>query len=276
MRYVDPEKVLHGHAKQNKIPKWDVAVMCFHSIEKTCQIVEKLGGVCLNYRLFSKCDEKMVFETEIEGYKIGILGWCTGGGPLVASLIEELKVTGVRWIIGIGAAASINKNIRKNELIVPDKLIVNDGLSKWYTQNEVVTIDKTMNFVIKNLLQKKSYQPFQRVIGATIEALYRQDEYMLEPLRKQGAEVVNWELTPFYATTEYNNIHSVWIGHVSDIEYNGIWDDWFIDRTESLNLCIMLCIDLIKHIARSEIDEDKFKNNNTMSGGLPMLSGETK
>ena len=257
MRYVSPEKVDHGHVKQNKIPDWDVAVMCFHSIEKTYQVVEKLGGVCLNYRLFSKCDDKMVFETEVEGHRIGILGWCTGGGPLVASLIEELKITGVKWIIGIGAAASINKNIKKNELIIPDKLVVNDGLSKWYTQKEVISIDRTMNSVINKLICKNIDLPFRRVVGATIEALYRQDECMLEPLRKRGVEVVNWELTPFYATTEYNNIHSVWIGHISDIEYGGIWDDWFIDRTEPLNLCIRLCENLIEQIVRNEKFETK-------------------
>ena len=57
--------------------------------------------------------------------------------------------------------------------------------------------------------------------------------------------------------TEYNNIHSVWIGHISDIEYGGIWDDWFIDRTEPLNLCIRLCENLIEQIVRNEKFETK-------------------
>lgn len=251
MRYIQPEKVVRGHAKTNIIPCWDVAIMCFHSVEKTRQIVDFFKGIPIGYRLFSKCDCNMVFQTQIGNCIVGILGWCTGGGPLVASLIEELTVTGVQWIIGIGAAASLKVELKKNTLIFPTKLIVNDGLSKCYTDQKMIQIDDIMKDIVLKTMQHEKIN-FSEVTGATVEALYRQDENMLSPLRNQGAEVVNWELTPLYAVTKCYGIHGIWLGHISDIECNEIWDDWFEDRNQAFLQCVIFSNALMREISRSK------------------------
>lgn len=71
MYYIRPEDVVKNHAKENTIPKWDVAILCFHSIEKTMYIVNCFNGRKIGYRLFSKCDCNMVFEAVIDNLKIG-------------------------------------------------------------------------------------------------------------------------------------------------------------------------------------------------------------
>lgn len=238
MFYINPEMVINNHVKNNRIPNWRIAIMCFHSIEKTRKIVEYFNGKCFSYRIFTKCNVDMVYEAEFNGEKIGIMGWCTGGGALVASLIEELKVTGVKWIIGIGSAASIVNQIKKNDMVIPTRVILNDGVSKVYSDKKVLEIDKDMYKIVEKIfINHKTI--YHKVIGATVEAIYRQDEKMLNAWRKEGAEIVNWELGPFYAVSKKCGIRSIWIGHISDVETRERWQDWYSERNNETFLKIL-------------------------------------
>ena len=255
MYYVNPEKVVMNHVKENEIPQWDIAIMCFHSVEKTFKIVNYLGGRKIGYRLFSKCDSNMVFETEINHCKIGILGWCTGGGPLVASLIEEVKITGIKWLIGIGAAASIVDYIGRNEIILPTEIICNDGVSKYYCNENEIRIDKKIYTLVKQVLYEENWKYYE-VKGATVEALYRQSEKMLQPWRNQNVQVVNWELGPFYSVSKECNIKCAWLGHVSDIEYEGKWLDWYSNREQITEKVMKICKTVIVAITEVTADEN--------------------
>lgn len=255
MYYIRPEDVVRNHAKENEIPQWDIAVLCFHSIEKTMDIVNFFSGRKVGYRLFSKCDCNMVFETVIGNRKIGILGWCTGGGPLVASIIEEVSTTGIKWLIGIGAAASIVNNINRNDIIFPTNVYINDAVSKYYCDQDWIKIDKEMYFLVCEIMANLKWH---EVKGATVEALYRQSENVLKPWRDQGAQVVNWELGPFYTVAQAYGIKAAWIGHVSDVETEAIWKNWYIDRESVLYDVINICKTITSKIVEVMEDENKF------------------
>lgn len=257
MNYVNPRIVVENHSKGFEIPKWHVAIMCFHSIEKTLFIARSFAAKPIGYRLFSKCDKNMVFESVINNKKIGILGWCTGGGPMVASLIEELATTGVKYVIGIGAAASIVNTIQQNKIIVPTKLLVNDGVSKIYCKKEYIEIDPKIRTLIRSIMIKERIDYFE-VKGATIEALYRQDEKMLNPWRKQGIQIVNWELTPFFSTSEVCGINCMWIGHISDVECERVWKNWYLDRKNTFEEVVKISKLLICRMLEDCGDENKF------------------
>lgn len=256
MRYISPEKVVRGHLGNNLLPQWDIAIMCFHSIEKTNKIVEYFSGRRLGYRIFSKCNEDFVFETSMYGKKIGILGWCTGGGPLTASLIEELSVLNVKYIIGIGAAAAIVPKLYQRQIVIPTELLVNDGTSKCYELKNLIHIEQEMYSIIQKSLHITGIDAVL-VKGATIEALYRQSEEILEPLRDQGCQIVNWELTPFYAATNLCSIKSVWIGHISDIELEERWENWYINREDVTENTMRLCKKVIGIISEDN-NENQF------------------
>lgn len=259
MFYVRPEDVVRNHAKGNEIPQWDIAILCFHSIEKTMNIVNYFKGRKIGYRLFSKCDCGMVFEAVIGNHKIGILGWCTGGGPLVASLIEEISITGIKWLIGIGAAASIVNDIERNEIIFPTEIYMNDAVSQYYYNQDWIKIDKEMHSLVCKIMDKKKYR---EVKGATVEALYRQCEDILNPWRNQGAQVVNWELGPFYAVSHTYKIKAAWIGHVSDVETQEVWKNWYIDRKNAFEDVVKICKVIIDSIVEEIRNENKFKSDN--------------
>lgn len=245
MRYVSPEKVVAEHLKDNPMPSWHIVVMCFHSKEKTKKIADSLGAKLLGYRVFSKCDEHVVYEAVIHGEKIGILGWCTGGGPLVASLVEELSVLGVKIIVGLGAAASISKSVHKNDIVVATELLVNDGTSKCYIKDRpVIHIDPYILKTIR-IVSEGNGKPVKEVKAATVEVLYRQNEELLKPWRDKGCEIVNWELTPLYAASQVCNMKCLWLGHISDVELDEVWNDWFCDRNLKLSESLCLCTQLI-------------------------------
>lgn len=255
MYYINPEDVVRNHVKKNSIPKWDIAIMCFHSIEKTLDIVMYLGAKKMEYRLFSKCDRNMVFETTINGCQIGILGWCTGGGPLVASLIEEIQVTGVKWLIGVGSAASIVHNICRNEIILPTKILINDGLSKCYCNKNEIAIDEQMYEIVHQVITENKWN-YSEVMGATVEALYRQSEQMLQSWREKNVQIVNWELGPFYVVANECGIKCAWIGHISDIEYGGVWRNWYSNRKKVMENVMKICKAIIVEISEVITNEN--------------------
>ena len=254
MNYINPRIVVENHSKGFGIPKWHAAIMCFHSIEKTNFIVRSLDAKPIGYRLFSKCDENMVFEAVINNKKIGILGWCTGGGPMVASLIEELSVTGVKYVIGIGAAASIVNTVKRNEIIVPIKLLVNDGVSKVYSKAKYIKMQQRTRSIIRRVMLEEKID-YREVKGATIEALYRQNERILQPWRKKGIQVVNWELTPFFCTSKACGINCMWIGHISDVECNNIWENWYTNRKNIFEKVVKISKLLIYEVLERYEDE---------------------
>lgn len=254
MNYINPKVVVENHSKGFEIPKWYIAIMCFHSIEKTNFIVKSLNAKPMGHRLFSKCDENMVFEATINDKKIGILGWCTGGGPMVASLIEEVSVTGVKYLLGIGAAASIVNTVGQNEIIVPIKLLVNDGVSKVYSKNKYIKMSEKTRSIIRRIMRENKIV-YREVNGATIEALYRQNEKMLKPWRKKGIQVVNWELTPFFCTAKACGIKCMWIGHISDIECNNTWKNWYTNRKNIFERVVKISKLLINEVLERDEDE---------------------
>lgn len=253
MFYIRPEEVVKNHAKGNIIPKWDIAILCFHSIEKTMAIVNYFNGKPIGYRLFSKCDCRMVFEVSVNNRTIGILGWCTGGGPMVASLIEEISVTGIQWLIGIGAAASIVDDIKRNEIIFPTDIYINDGVCKYYYNRTWIKINKEIYSLAFRVLDRIKYR---EVKGATVEALYRQCDEMLEPWRQQGVQVVNWELGPFYAVSKAHKIKAAWIGHISDVETRGVWKNWYINRKNVFEDVMKICREIIIEIVKEMKNEN--------------------
>ena len=256
MRYIDPSRVVHQHLQNRLPPKWRIAIMCFHSKGKTEIIAEAFHGRLLGYRVFSKCDESVVYETDIAGETIGILGWCTGGGPMAASLIEEVRAIGVKYIIGIGAAASISHSVKIQDLILASELLVTDGTSRCYVgERSLVNIHPEMLQLFRGVIKELCLN-VKEVRAATVDAMYRQTEQLLQPWRDRGCEVVNWELTPFYVACEICGIKSLWYGHVSDKEIEGKWDDWYCDRMKAFTDSVWICEKLILRLVEEKIHEN--------------------
>lgn len=253
MRYVDPATVVSKHLQGHPAPSWKIAIMCFHSKAKTELLARYFRGQLLGYRVFSKCDETVVYEAKISGETIGILGWCTGGGPMVASIIEELAALEVKYVIGIGAAASITHNILIQDVVLPIELLVNDGTSRYYVGEKSNIYIQPEMYTLFQLVQKEVRFNVKEVKAATVEALYRQDAAMLQPWINQGCEIVNWELTPFYAVSKSCGIKCIWYGHISDMEVNGNWNDWYCDRISSFMDSLCLCKKTILHLTERKL-----------------------
>ena len=255
MRYVDPHIVVEKHLNGRQMPKWTIAIMCFHSKEKTLVIAKQFGATLLGYRVFSKCDESVVFQAKLNGVTVGILGWCTGGGPLVASLVEELAVLGVKYIIGIGAAASITPKIDIQSIVLATGYQLNDGVSCCYDPiSKESHIDPYMYLIFSKVMQRMTCKVLD-VKAGTIEAIYLQDERVLAPLRKENCEIVNWEISPFYTVSNHCKIKALWFGHISDLEFKGKWIDWYCNRENTFQECISICMKVVELLIEGEKNE---------------------
>ena len=75
-------------------------------------------------------------------------------GPWVAMALEELKVLGLKYAIGIGAYGSFSEKLQIDDLVIADNAVVSDGTSKEYSNDlYVVTFLRCFNINTLYLLK---------------------------------------------------------------------------------------------------------------------------
>lgn len=248
MRYITPGMIVKGRLGKNPKPNWDIVVICFHSQEKSQMLVNYFNANPLGYSVFSKVNDNDVLEAKVGKKKVGILRWCTGGGPITAALVEELAFIGVKYIIGIGAAASISKNINKGDIVVAEEASIKDGTSKSYWPLEDMLFSSKE---LTDIVKKAGMELCLNIKGTravTVDTIYRETEELISPWREEGCQILNWEITPLYAASKACKVKSIWMGHISDKLVTREWDNWFCSRNKIHMNCVKICKKAIEMI----------------------------
>ena len=211
-------------------PDWFAAVLIFHSQSRSRTMLKVSNAKPFSRRVVSGLAADDIFETVINGKRIGILAQCAkcfGGGPFTSILVEELHYLKVKYIIGLGCAGSIVPEMDRGRQFVINPALVNDGTSKVYLP-ETATVDPDPN-LLRNLHGLPVYRKSQTVdaTAATIDAIYRETEELMGAFRKQGAEIIKMEAGPLYSACLVCGIPTIYVGHVSDQLLNSEWNNWY-------------------------------------------------
>ncbi|WP_199621264.1 phosphorylase family protein [Paenibacillus alkalitolerans] len=252
-RYLTPETVMINRFKSFPKPRWKAAILCFRDYIG-CEIISNflkatpIKGYKVFYGIDSNETESQVFETEVSGQKIGIITRLSWGGPQAAILVEELAQLGVEYIIGYGAAGSIDREIRKGDLVVGINSLVTDGTSRIYfpNNNEI-----NCNGILLNITRVASRSlelNVKEVTVANVDALYRETRELVSRFQSEGAQIVNLETSALYASAEICKVNSIWLGFISDSLVSDKWDSWDTDSRElSFNLS-KICLKIIGNL----------------------------
>ncbi|MHA6484130.1 phosphorylase family protein [Paenibacillus sp. strain BS8-2] len=140
-RYLSPQIVMANRFVNYPKPDWKIAILCFRDFIGCDAIVKcfnakPLDGFKVFYGIDAHETKNQVFECEINEVKIGIITRLSWGGPQAAILVEELSYLGVQYVIGYGAAGSINMNFNKGDLVIGTKSLVTDGTSYTYKNDK--------------------------------------------------------------------------------------------------------------------------------------------
>lgn len=251
LRYLTPASVMKERLKGGA-PNWRIAVICFRDLRGSKQMIDVLEaepvGRKVLYGLDELPDAPFVYEMEVRGEQVGVVTRCVWGGPQAAIMVEELAFLGVEYVVGCGAAGSIDRSLLRGEQIIGASAPVIDGTSRCYRPpGDILQADPRLASVAESAA--RDLGGIQRVSVGTVDALYRETEELIGGMRARGLQAVNMETAAFYAACLACGVTGLWIGHVSDTLFDGVWKDWSIDRDEMTRSTAAICARILSAIA---------------------------
>ena len=146
-------------------------------------------------------------------------------GPWVAMALEELKVLGLKYAIGIGAYGSFSERLQIGDMVLADQALVSDGTSKEYSTDSYTGPSKRLLDLTGNFFQQEALETKTACVW-TLDAMYRETIEKMKGWSKTGAECVNMETGTFYTVANELDIESVYFGFVLDLIHTGEWTGW--------------------------------------------------
>ena len=165
-----------------------------------------------------------VWNIETEGVPIIFVGPLQFG-PHGAVALEELKVFGLEYVIGVGAVGAFSERLNIGDILIADRAIVSDGTSKVYTDEPVVYPSSFMQSLAEETFHRSGL-PVDHTCVWQSDALYRESLESRKAWRMQGAECVNCETSTLYAVSRELGIESVSLNWVTDSTVSGKWTGW--------------------------------------------------
>jgi uridine phosphorylase len=201
-----------------------------------------------------------IWNIEELGIPIIIVGPVLSG-PWVAMALEELKVLGLKYAIGIGAYGSFSDELQIDDIVIADNAIISDGTSKEYSNDSEAKPTKRLLDLVEVILQREN-QKYKTASVWTIDAMYRESIEKMKMWSKRGAECVNLETGTFYTVARELDIESIYFGFILDLIHTEKWTGWGglddelkckVNNTKS-NLTIIedLAVELAREIKQSD------------------------
>jgi len=107
---------------------------CLLAVVGFCRFYDmkhKLSAEPLSESFFSHLDRSHQFVGHVASSKILALD-CLYGGPLSATVVEELVHYGIKKVVGYGYAGSLTRTIPIGQIVLADAAVVSDGTSREY------------------------------------------------------------------------------------------------------------------------------------------------
>jgi len=209
----------------------------------------KLLAEPLPERIFSHLDGAHQFVARIGDSRILALE-CLYGGPLSATVVEELAHYGIKKVIGYGYAGSLTRDVPVGRIVLADAAIVSDGTSREYLPDtRVVHPDSEL---VRHLCEcaVKSNVAVHRGTVWTTDAIYREYPERIAQWRRAGAEVVNMDTAHFYAVSQVVGIAAVYACVVSDCVEGPAWEDGFARVGQAMSDLQDVVVDVLAELSK--------------------------
>lgn len=143
------------------------------------------------------------------------------GGPAVAIFVEELAVYGVRAIIGVDIAGSLDEKLRSGSVAVIETALVGDGTSPHYAAGSaMVTPDADLSAGLQAALRTQGLDFSTASVWST-DAPFRETPTEIRRFRDQGASLVDMETAALFASAGALGITAASVLIVADELFDG-------------------------------------------------------
>ncbi len=149
------------------------------------------------------------------------------GGPVSSATVEELAYYGIDHVLayglagGLGVGGQSTASLGMGSTYVVASALVADGTTPHYAAAPVVAAEADLLRQTQELWAALRPEPLHPVHAATGDAIYREDDAMLDGFRARGCHVVNLDSAHLYAAAAVNSegrrLRAVQCGVVSDV-----------------------------------------------------------
>jgi uridine phosphorylase len=210
---------------------------CTRAIVGFCRFNDmknRLAAEPVSKSLFSHLSISHQFVAQV-AYKKMLALECLYGGPLSATVVEELAHYGIKQIIGYGCAGSLTRDLPPGGIVLAEAASVSDGTSREHLPDvEIVYPDETLMYCLREAANGAN-TPIHEVTVWTTDALYREHPDKIAAWRKAGADVVNMDTSHFYALGRVAGGSVVYLCVISDCVEGPVWDDGFARVGKAMN-----------------------------------------
>lgn len=249
MQYITPDSQIKRRLGENPFPSWDAAVISFRSQAASKDLLRMLDAkpieTKLLYGIDNAPDTPFAYTASIGNKTVGIVTHCVWGGPQAAILVEEIACLGCKHIIGYSCAGAIDLSLNIGQQIVADRAVPTDGTSLAYGHTELIA-DVGLLELTKDVAQRLGHD-IAPVCAATVDAIYRETPELAAYLRSKGGQVINLEISPFYAASKACGVSSILLGHVSD-RLADTWETWHFDRKPISIITAEICVEMLRSL----------------------------
>ncbi|HLB56227.1 MAG TPA: hypothetical protein VJK30_02715 [Coxiellaceae bacterium] len=144
------------------------------------------------------------------------------GGPVSASLVEELAYYNFDYILAYGLAGGLGtKNLKMGDYFLIESGYVYDGTTPHYTKDSVIKCDDFLETKILSLLPSTNINEMTSVRAMTNDAIYKENNALLKSAKEFGCDIINLDSSHLYAASinnhENKKIKSIQCGVISNI-----------------------------------------------------------
>jgi uridine phosphorylase len=143
------------------------------------------------------------------------------GGPVSSATVEELAYYGIEVILAYGLAGGLGtKGLAMGDFYLVADAFAADGTTPHYSDESVIAANHGLRDRALGLWPQQSGRIIP-VRAATGDAIYREDDAMLERFRAAGCDIVNLDTAHLYAVSRNNTegrmIRTIQCGVISDV-----------------------------------------------------------
>jgi uridine phosphorylase len=219
---ITPRQLLGRKALPPELSGCTVAVLGFC---KFGAMVGKLSAEPLAEPIFSHAFPSGQFVARVAGRPV-VAVERVYGGPLAATVLEELAHYGITHAIAYGYAGSLRGDLPIGRIVLAEAAFASDGAAREYRP------DAALLFPDGALVQRltecaRAGPPLESVKVWTTDAIYREYPHKVAGWRDAGADVVNMDTGHLYAVSSVVGIAAVYACVISDCVEGPEWQDGF-------------------------------------------------
>ncbi len=161
-------------------------------------------------------------------------GYCyvTGAGigaPAMASALEIIIALGVKELLLIGLAGSLQPEVLAGDIVVCEGAVADEGISAHYTPREISLPSKVMQDKLAKTFAKQKLN-FHTGLTWTTDALFRETKEEVIHYQKKNILTVEMEASAFFAICEQRKVKGAAAFAISDELFNLKWEPHFGEK----------------------------------------------